>query len=489
MLRYAIELTVFICGAVLMALEIIGGRLLTPYYGGTVYVWGSIIGIILLSLSLGYYLGGKLADKKPKAHFLSLLILLAAVLIASVPFIYFPIIEMFSGLPRMYSPLFSATALFFLPSLLMGTVSPFAIRLRAKNIGKIGKLSGNLYALATIGSVVGTFSATFILILTLSLPNIFFLLSSILFATAGLLSKRSIVFSAAGILAILLFVFTGTHGLYPATTGSVSSDLSDYGRNYSSPVNINVDSLYGLLTVNDTNGVRSFYINGGAMAGMVLGNELQTAPGWQYLDCFEISYLMNPEIEDVLVLGLGTGVDSRKLAVKYGADIDNVEINDKVFELAKRYFNFSTSDRMRVHIEDARVFLEDTDKNYDLIISDVYHFDPAAGYEIPIHLTTQEFFRLVKEHLNPGGIFAVNIAAAPNSAFFNSEYKTIRTVFDNAYIFNCATQVVIASKDKAYDIKSLEGIAPDLDRFLSSALSPSLNNTYPVYTDAFTPVY
>lgn len=485
MLRYAIELTVFICGAVLMALEIIGGRLLTPYYGGTVYVWGSIIGIILLSLSLGYYLGGRLADKKPKAHYLSLLILSAAVLIALIPFIYFPIIKLFSGLPRMYSPLFSAIALFFLPSLLMGTVSPFAIRLRAKNVGKIGKLSGNLYALATVGSVVGTFSATFVLILVLSLPNIFFLLSAILFATAGLLSKRSILFSAAGILAILLLaLMSGSNSNYHGGD-SASSNHS----NYSSPVNVNIDSLYGLLTVNDTKGKRGLYINGGIMSEMVLDNELSTAQGWQYLDCFEISYLMNPEINDVLVLGLGTGVGSRKLAAKYGSEIDNVEINDKVFELAEQYFNFSTSDKMRVYIEDARVFLEDTDKTYDLIVSDVVRFDPAEGYEIPIHLTTQEFFWLVKEHLRPGGLFAVNIAADLRGAFLNSEYKTIRTVFDNAYIFNCATRVIIASKDRAYDMESLKGIMPYLDRFLSTAVSPSLNNSYPVYTDAFAPVY
>ena len=483
MLRYAIELTVFICGAVLMALEIIGGRLLTPYYGSTVYVWGSIIGIILLSLSLGYYVGGKLADKKPKAHFLSLLILLAAMLIALIPFIYFSVIKLFSGLPRMYSPLFSATVLFFLPSLLMGTVSPFAIRLRAKDVGKIGKLSGNLYALATIGSVIGTFSATFILILTLSLPNIFFLLSSALFATAGLLSKRSIMFSAAGILAILLLASIGS-----SNYSGGDSNPSNYA-NYSAPANVNIDSLYGLLTVSDAKGIRNFYINGGVMAGMVLGNELSTAKGWHYMDCFEISYLMNPEINDVLVLGLGTGVGSRKLAAKYGADIDNVEINYKVFELAKRYFNFSTSDAMRVYIEDARVFLDDTDKTYDLIISDVYHFDPAEGYETPVHLTTQEFFWLVKEHLKPNGIFAVNIATTPNSAFLKSEYRTIRTVFNNAYIFNCGAQVVIASKDRAYDMNPLKGIAPDLDRFLSTATSPLLNNSYPVYTDAFTPIY
>ncbi len=485
MLRYAIELTVFICGAVLMALEIIGGRLLTPYYGSTVYVWGSIIGIILLSLSSGYYLGGKLADKKPKAHFLSLLILMAAALIALIPFIYFPIIKMFSGLPRMYSPLFAATFLFFLPSLLIGTVSPFAIRLRAKDVGKIGKLSGNLYALSTIGSVIGTFSATFVLILTLSLPNIFFLLSSILFVTAGLLSKRSVMFSAAGILAILLFMSMGVSN--PTYYGS-DSDSSNQA-NFSTPVNVNIDSLYGLLTVKDAKGNRGLYINNGIMSEMVIDNELATAQGWQYLDCFEIGYLMNPQIDDVLVLGLGTGIGSRKLAAKYGSDIDTVEINDGVFGLARRYFNFSTSDKMKTYIDDARVFLDDTDKNYDLIISDVVHFDPAAGYEIPVHLTTQEFFGLVKEHLKPGGIFIVNIPVAPNSAFLKSEYKTIGTVFDNAYIFNCATQVIVASKDRAYDTSQLKGIAPNLDRFLSTVSSPSLNDSYPVYTDAFTPVY
>ena len=192
-----IGLTVFISGAVLMALEIAGGRLLTPYYGGTVYIWGSIIGIFLIALSMGYYIGGKLADKRPDIRILASLIIINAFLILIIPLFYQNIINLFDDLPRIISPLFSVITLFLIPSILLGIVSPFAIKLKAKNIIHIGKLSGNLYALATLGSVVGTFLTTFVLILFLPIKTIFFCLSIVLLIVSAILliSKKNMIFS------------------------------------------------------------------------------------------------------------------------------------------------------------------------------------------------------------------------------------------------------------------------------------------------------
>lgn len=185
-----INITVFVTGAVLMGLEILAGRTLSPSYGDTVYLWGSVIGIVLLGLSIGYYFGGKLADKKPKKTTLSFILTIAGLWILSAPYTLKPIVQFFSVLPRPIAPLATVTAIFLIPTILQGMVSPYAIKLKAHNLGEIGKLSGKLYAIATVGSVIGTFTTTFVLILFIPNTATYFLFGTLLIILAAMLSLR-----------------------------------------------------------------------------------------------------------------------------------------------------------------------------------------------------------------------------------------------------------------------------------------------------------
>jgi predicted membrane-bound spermidine synthase len=189
MRKFFLEIIVFICGAVVMAFEIIGSRMLGPYVGTSIFVWTGIIGVILLCLSLGYYYGGKIADKKPEFKLLAMIILFAGLFIGISTLIKDGLLSMllnFFSNVKLISLLASFT-LFSIPSVLLGMVSPFAARLKIKTLDKSGSAVGNLYAISTLGSITGTFLAGFYLIPSYGVTSILYLLAIILVLSAVLL--------------------------------------------------------------------------------------------------------------------------------------------------------------------------------------------------------------------------------------------------------------------------------------------------------------
>ncbi len=186
MKKYSLEIVVFICGAVVMAFEIIGSRMLGPYVGTSIFVWTSIIGVILLSLSLGYFWGGRIADRRPEAKILALIILLSAIFIAVSTIIKDNLLTYL--LNAIYDirivSVISSLLLFTVPSILLGMVSPFAARLKMKNITRSGATVGNLYAISTVGSIIGVFLSGFYLIPSFRITKILFLFSIILIITS-----------------------------------------------------------------------------------------------------------------------------------------------------------------------------------------------------------------------------------------------------------------------------------------------------------------
>lgn len=433
-----IQITVFVSGAVLMSLEIVGARTLIPFYGDTIYVWGSIIGIFLLSLSLGYYLGGKLADKKPSFRTLSYVLILAGVFVLLIPFIYEWVVSMVSGSPKPLAPFLAVLIIFFIPSLLHGVVSPFAIKLKARNINEIGELSGGLYALSTLGSVFGTFLTTFILIFLMPIHSIYYLLGAILFLIALLLSRKNIL-----IIAVIFLIMILQIGLF-GRSSDLNKTVVDGENGATASVLVTKESLYGQIKVTEQEGVRSLYLNNGIMGQMWMEDETAILPGWEYVSCFEYPLTINPKIKNILSLGLGIGMIGKSINSKYDVSLDVVELNQEVINVAKEYFNVETSENFKIYADDARTFLQNSDTKYDLIIMDVLHFLPSQGYQIPFHVTTQEFFELVKEHLNPDGIFSSMIVGSLSGPFFRSEYKTIDSVFGNVYAYNCGEIVLFA---------------------------------------------
>ncbi|MDD5154889.1 MAG: fused MFS/spermidine synthase [Candidatus Omnitrophica bacterium] len=452
------ESAVFVCGAVLMALEISGSRLLAADYGGTVYVWGSIISVMLGGLSLGYYFGGHLADKKPSEDFLAAIIALAGLLVALVPLFYRHGIAFFSGVPTVIAPLVAVTMLFFLPSILLGAVSPFAIKLMAKKLEKIGETSGNLYATSTLGSVLGTLFTTFWLVLWVPLSTIFFGLSACLFMVSLLLARKHRIYIFCAFAIILLFrLFSGG---FKAPSGGIDTSLKpnvNTGEHRLGKINgvpqqkisFTAESLYGTVEVRDHSGIRSMYINGGVMGEIFIADKFKTVPAWGYVDCFEALALLDGRQKEVLNLGVGPGLVAGRLAGKDNMKVDAVDINDKVLQAAQEYFGLLPGKNLHLFNEDARMFLKKTGKKYDLIEMDAFKYDRGT-YSIPPHLTTQEFFREIKARLREPGTFVMMVVN--NDNFLKSEYVTLQSVFKNVYAFDCSFLFVLIASDKPLDV-------------------------------------
>jgi len=458
-MKKGIEIVVFVSGAVLMALEIAGGRLLSFEFGGSVFVWGAIIAVVLSGLSLGYYFGGKLADKKPKEEVLSLLILISALLILLIPLFYSRLAFWMGSFSLVFSPLIIVFSLFFLPSVLLGGVSPFAIKLRVKNIKRVGNVSGNLYALATLGSVVGTFLSVFVLILFIPINQIFVLLSASLMAVVFVLKKYKEFFVYC-----LLVLFIVTLHFSNASSEPSSDDVVDYV----------FESLYGPVRVLDDEDTRDMFISNGIMGSIYVDDKFKLVPGWEYLELMiDVSVFL--EAKDVLVLGVGAGKIPTALSETYGMKVDAVDINNVVLEVAVKYFGMTPSRNLKLHAIDARVYLKSTDKKYDVIAMDVFKFINEV-YVIPPHVTTVEYFELLKDHLNEGGVLMIMIVE--EGTFFDSEYKTIESVFEYVYLFDDDLKVLVASdREIVFDEEIRERLVP------YSSSDDGL-----IYTDDYAPI-
>ncbi len=420
-----LRFVVFGSGAVLMALEIVGSRVLAPYFGSSVYVWGSLISIFLAALSLGYYLGGVAADRWPRPGVLAFTLGTAGLLILLLPLISRPILEAFSAWdlgPRL-SPLLASIVLFVLPSLLMGATSPFAIKLAATTLATVGNTAGILYAISTAGSIVGTLLTAFVLIPAMGVRAILYTLGvSLVFLSALMALRAARVMRTAASIAVLAAVL-GT----PAPPRVTAQTTCGETR-----IIFEKDTVYHRIRVAEDNCYRWLHFDRSRQGGM-FRTDARESP-LRYPDYFLLAWLFNPSIKRVLVVGMGSGsVPKRLLSDFPGVQVDSVELDPVVVEVAKRYFELPDSPRHRIFVQDGRQYVRRSETTYDLIVMDAYF---AEG--VPFHLVTREFFQQVKAKLAPGGIVGANIVgflAGPNSKLFKAIYKTYAAEFTGLYLF------------------------------------------------------
>lgn len=405
----ALAALVFGAGTGSLATEISASRLLAPYFGSSTIVWANLIGIVLAALAAGYWLGGRVADRRPEPRLLGAIVTAAAVYVAATPFLARPLLDLtVRGVDRVSAGAvigsFFAVALLFAPAVvLLGAVAPFAIRLALTDVTRGGEIAGRFYALSTAGSLLGTFVPALVTIPLVGTQRTL-LGTAVVLALSGslLLGRRGLALAA--VLAALVAL---PPGAVKASAGLLHEEESRYQY---------------LQVVEQSDGARRLYINEGVAAHSVWrSSTVLTGGEWDMF--LAVPELLGRPVRRIAILGNAGGTTARALRRFYpGATIDAVELDPAVTRVARRYFGLREGPRLHVHTADARPFLRRTQERFDLIFVDAYR----QPY-VPFYLATREFFRLVRERLRPGGIVALNVATVPgDEALANGIAGTLR---------------------------------------------------------------
>ena len=490
-----LPITVFITGACVLIVEVVATRILSPYYGNTIFTVSSVISVILAALSFGYYVGGHLADRYPTMRWFFGIILasgLMLLLFHLMGIIALPL--MGYALPISIGPLFSALLLFFFPSFLLGTLSPYAVKLQSINFPKqgVGSVAGNIFFWSTLGSIIGSLLAGFVLIPYFGINQIM-IANGILLFLLGLiplilLGEKKYLNKS---LLILVLIIGASLYISHASQGNVV-----YTK----------DGIYEKIAIYDgqQNGrpARFFQQDRSDSGAMFLDSTDPKDLVYDYTKYYSIYKVFNPDIKNALVIGGGAySVPKALLADLPDATVDVSEIEPSLYGLAKKYFGVVDNPRLHNYTEDGRRLLHDSNKNYDLIFSDVYY----SLFSIPAHFTTQEFFTIAKSKLSKNGIFVANMIgdlSRQKPSLIMSEIKTFKTVFPNSYFFAVDSPKETTSQnimfvgyngDENIDfsapsitnssdpvIRSLQNKIIDMNRFDISS--------YPILTDNYSPV-
>jgi spermidine synthase len=387
-------LLVFVVGAASLGAEIAAARLLAPYFGASTIVWANTIGIVLVSLSAGYWSGGRFADRHPRKEALCTLVLVAAAAVAVVPFAADPFLDLSVqalddlSAGAFIGSLLVVTVLIGPPVMLLGAVSPYAVRLAVDRVEESGSVAGRMYAISTAGSLAGTFASALLLIPLVGTRRTFlvFALACAVTAVAGVRRRLAPAVPAA-ILALAALPVGTVKGAEEARVLEEVETRHQYAR-----------------VVEEKNGRRKLELNEGLAVHSLY------RPGSYLTDDYWDGFLVLPfaagnrHPERVAILGNGAGTTARALGRFFpSAQVDAVEIDQELTRLGRRWFGLSNP-RMKVHHTDARPFLRRSDSRYDTILIDVYR----QPY-IPFYLATREFFSLARARLRPGGSVVVNV--------------------------------------------------------------------------------
>lgn len=483
--KYLLEIVVFVCGAVVMIFELVGSRVLGPYFGTSLFVWTSLIGIILGSLSFGYYLGGKIADKQCSFKSLSLIIFLAAISIGLMVSIKdFWLIVLQSSLRDIRTSSVLASLTLFLPaSVFLGMVSPYAVKLKINNLNTSAQTVGNLYAISTSGSIFGTFLAGFYLIPHFGTNRLLIILSITLIIISLVLSAKKgtwIKLSVFAIVVIGWFVISGLNYMLPKS-GFIDVDTA-YNRIW----------IYDRIDYRTNKIVKMMGINNENNSSMFLDSDELVN---EYTKYYHLAKHFNPNFKKTLMLG-GAGYSYPKdFLHKYPeATIDVVEIDPKVTELAKKYFRLEESPRLTIYHEDGRVFLNKTQEKYDAIFGDAFN----SLHSLPYQLTTKEAVQKKYNILNDDGVVILNIISAiegEKGKFLRAEYATYKSLFPQVYLFpvtssgngNIVQNIILVALKSEKD-QTFNNSDPKLNEYLQHLWKRTVDADIPILTDNFSPV-
>ena len=429
--RKYLYFAVFASGMTTLAVELTASRLLGNIFGTSNLVWASIIGLILIYLTVGYFLGGWWADRSPHLRTMYLIMAWGAFLIGLVPLVANPILRLAADafdqleVGILFGAFTGVLILFSVPVTLLGTISPFAIRLAIRKPTEAGRISGRVYAISTLGSFLGTFLPVLFFIPTIGTTKTFIVFSVFLMLVAliGLwLSygwKTVLRWVWMPIVVLLLAVFGFGRGI-KSTPGQIFETESQY--NY---IQVLEENGYRYLRLNEGQGVHSAYHP----------DEINYYGPWkQFLVApfFNQPSVHPDDIRSIAIVGLAAGTTAHQVTEVYGPiPIDGFEIDGQIIEIGEQYFDMNQSNLNAV-AQDGRWGLEHSARKYDLIALDAYR----PPY-IPWHLTTLEFFQIVHDRLTEQGAIGINVGRAPGDRrLIDAIVSTLKQVFPSVYVMD-----------------------------------------------------
>jgi predicted membrane-bound spermidine synthase len=468
-------ITAFASGLVSLAVELAASSLLRPHFGTANLVWATIIGLILLYLTAGYFLGGRWADRSPHPATLYQIVAWAAFLIGLVPFVAHPVLSLAAvgfanfDVAMLGGSFVTVLILFSIPVTLLGCISPFVIRLAMEDVTSAGQTAGRVYAISTAGSFLGAFLPDLLLVPTIGTRNTFVLLSLLLLAVAliGLVRsvpRRLLLYLWMPAVIILLALLLRGQPVKAAGNGIYETESA---YNY-------------IQVIEDEAGCRSLLLNEGqGIHSVHCPDQLRTTGPWDY---FLVAPYFNPspytpdQVESVALIGLAGGTMARQYTGVYGPlPIDGVEIDPQIVRVGREYFDMNQPN-LNVIVADGRAWLAHSDRCYTVVGVDAYRLP-----YIPPHLTTVEFFRQVRDHLTADGVIAINVGrVAGDYRLVEAILATLLRVFPSAHVIevpNSFNTVVVATIQPSeagnllLNLSHLEG-----DEFLySTALDAAAN--------------
>lgn len=492
--NFILETTVFACGALVMIYEITGSRLLAPYIGASVYVWTSLIGVILAALSLGYWLGGKTADRRPEIKILAFVIFLAGGAVAVTILFKDLILTFIAQIPIFLEikSVLAAILLFAPASVLLGFVTPYAVKLKMSSLENAGKTVGRLYALSTVGSIFGTFLAGFFLIPFVGSTRTLYFIAAILFVLSVLLAPFAL--TRLNLTLIIVFIFgISAHELKSYFLAS-AYDYHEVDTPYS---NVRVFTAEESETGRKVRylAIDPFYIQ----SSMYLDTGESSV---KYIKFYHLLRHFKPDFEKSLLIG-GAGYSfPREYLQEYPqAKIDVVEIDPQMTQIAKSFFRLEENPRLRIFHQDGRIFLNQAESNqYDAVFMDAF----GSLFSVPFQLTTTEAVREIYRVLKDDGVVIFNLGSAikgKSSRFFQAELKTYQSIFPKIYVFQVDPKkeytevqnlIIVASKSVKPIL--LESGDEEIARLLvnlydiESLKTEQNQNTTPVLIDDIAPV-
>jgi len=453
---------VFVGGVSSLGAEIAAARLLAPYFGASTVIWANTIAVVLVALSVGYWYGGRLADRYPDDRRLRLVALVAAALLGLVPLLSGPFFDVVVGAfdrldaGAFVGSLIGVLVLLALPLVLLGTITPWALRLAIVDVAQTGTVAGRLYALSTVGSLTGVFLSALVLIPLVGTQRTFLVFAAALAITAA--AGARVPRAALAVPAVLLLALLLPPGVTkPAPEGERVIDERETAYQY---LRVIQDGDRRLLELNEGQAVHSIYEPGTVLTGGVWDGYLSVPRA-----------VLDEPPRSMAMLGNAAGTVSRAYARFHPETrIDGVEIDGEVTAAGRDWFALDENPRLTTYTEDARPFLRRIDRRYDLIGIDAYR----QPY-IPFYLATREFFDLTRARLNPGGAVVVNIGHPEGEDVLEQTItRTLRASFRHVARYAIAeTSTLLVASDVAPSRERLQAAAAEAD----PALRPLLEDT------------